>query len=227
MNPRVLLLFDIDGTLLLGASEAHRDAIYEGLRETFGVADPGAVRVPAAGRTDSEIARAILRQSGLDGTFDAAAERFRAACDAAYRRLCPATLTTHVAPGVLELLDGLEEAEVSLVTGNYEPIARRKLAAAGLGHHFSAGQGGFGSDAENRALLPAIARRRAAFDGGPHPRERTIVIGDTPRDIACARADGVRVFAIASGPYPAEALDQADAVFPDAWALRTRLEAEL
>jgi phosphoglycolate phosphatase len=227
MNPRVLLLFDIDGTLLLGASDAHRDAIYEALRETFGVADPGAVRVPAAGRTDSEIARSILRQSGLDEAFDAAAEGFRAACDAAYRRLCPATLTTHVAPGVLELLDGLEEAEVSLVTGNYEPIARRKLAAAGLGHHFSAGQGGFGSDAENRALLPAIARRRAAFAGGPHPRARTIVIGDTPRDIACARADGVRVFAVASGPYPAEALDEADAVFPDAWALRTRLEAEL
>ncbi len=227
MSARVLLLFDIDGTLLLGASEAHRDAIYEGLREIFGVVDPGAVRVPAAGRTDSEIARAILRQTGQDAGFDAAAERFRAACDAAYGRLCPATLAAHLAPGMVELLDELGEAQVSLVTGNYEPIARRKLARAGLGHHFSTGQGGFGSDAEDRALLPGIARRRAVFAGGPHPRERTIVIGDTPLDIACARADGVRVFALASGPYPAAALDGADAVFGDAWALGARLRVEI
>ena len=154
MNPRVLLLFDIDGTLLLGASEAHREAIYEGLREVFGVVDPGAIRVEAAGRTDSEIARAILRQTGQDAGFDAAAEGFRAACDAAYRQLCPASLAGHVAPGVVELLGEMGEAQVSLVTGNYEPIARRKLARAGLGHHFSAGQGGFGSDAEDRARLP-------------------------------------------------------------------------
>jgi len=226
-SARILLLFDIDGTLLLGASEAHREAIYEGLRTIFGIPDPGAVRVPAAGRTDSEIARAILEQTGRDGSFDAGAERFRAACGAAYERLCPPTLAAHVAPGMLELLDGLGSARVSLVTGNYEPIARRKLARAGLGHHFPAGQGGFGSDAEDRARLPEIARRRATFGGGPHPRERTIVIGDTPRDIACARADGVRVFAVASGPYPAAALAGADAVFADGWELSARLRSEI
>jgi len=227
MSASVLLLFDIDGTMLLGASEAHREAIYAGLREIFGVADPGAVRVPAAGRTDSEIARAILEQTGQDTDFDAGAEEFRAACDAAYQRLCPSSLAGHVAPGIRELLDGLGDARVSLVTGNYESIARRKLDRAGLGHHFSAGQGGFGSDAEDRALLPGIARRRAAFAGGPHPRERTIVIGDTPRDIACARADGVRVFAVATGPYPATALHGADAVFADAWGLVAGLQAEI
>ena len=53
------------------------------------------------------------------------------------------------------------------------------------------------------------------------------MIGDTPRDIACARADGVRVFAVASGPYPAAALDGADEVFPDAWALGARLRREI
>jgi phosphoglycolate phosphatase-like HAD superfamily hydrolase len=114
------------------------------------------------------------------------------------------------------------------VTGNYEPIARLKLARAGLGHHFDAGQGGFGSDAEERGLLPAIARRRAAAaDGTPHPREQTIVIGDTPRDIACARADGLRVVAVASGPYPVGALADADAVAPDGFALREVLAREL
>jgi phosphoglycolate phosphatase len=230
MSSSVLLLFDIDGTLLIQASAAHKDAIYEGLSEVFGVADPGAVPVEAAGRTDSAIARGILERSGGDAAFDAELDRFRAVCVAAYERRCPPSLAVHVAPGMPELLAslaGLDGARAALVTGNYAPIARLKLARAGLGHHFAEGQGGFGSDAEDRDLLPAIARRRAGCGGRPHPREQTIVIGDTPLDIACARADSVRVFAVATGPYPAAALSGADAVFPDAWALRERLELEL
>jgi phosphoglycolate phosphatase-like HAD superfamily hydrolase len=227
MSSRILLLFDIDGTLLIGASAAHRDAIHEGLREVFGIADPGAGRIDAAGQTDPAIARGILERTGGRGPFDAEAERFLATCVAAYEKRCPASLAMHVAPGIPELLGSMASAQVSLVTGNYEPIARLKLARAGIGHHFGEGQGGFGSDAEDRALLPAIARRRAGRGGAPHPRSRTIVIGDTPRDIACARADGVRVFAVATGPYPAAALAGADAVFEDAWALRGPLEAEL
>ena len=127
-----------------------------------------------------------------------------AACEA-YGRLCPDDLSRHVAPGVPELLEELAARDgtiLSLVTGNYEPIARMKLRAAGIGHWFAPGQGGFGSDHESRAELPAIARapRRRAV-GGDWPRARTVVIGDTPRDIACARADGVRVIAVATGPH--------------------------
>jgi phosphoglycolate phosphatase len=236
MTGRLLLLFDIDGTLLIKASDAHREAIYEGLRQTFGLTDPGAVAVEAAGRTDSAIARGILERSGVEASLDSDPERFRAACVVAYARLCPTTLAEHVAPGVTDLLDALTRPtggaadacpRVALVTGNYEPIARLKLARAGIGHHFASGQGGFGSDAEDRALLPEIARRRAGRGGVPHPREATIVIGDTPLDIACARADGVRVFAVATGPFSAAELDAADAVFTDAAALHARLEAEL
>jgi phosphoglycolate phosphatase len=112
---------------------------------------------------------------------------------------------------------------LALVTGNLEPIARMKLRAAGIGHHFAKGQGGFGSDAEDRAELPRIARRRAAAP--PWPRERTVVIGDTPRDIACARADGVRVAAVATGPFAVEALADADAVVDDARSLLPVLES--
>ena len=101
------------------------------------------------------------------------------------------------------------------MTGNYERVARLKLARAGIGGWFAEGQGGFGSDAEEREALPPIARERA----GGWPRERTIVIGDTPRDIACARADGLRVVAVATGPYPVEALADADAVVDSAPAL--------
>ena len=86
---------------------------------------------------------------------------------------------------MLEELDAREGVRLAVLTGNLEPIARLKLARAGLGRFFEHGQGGFGSDHEDRTELPAIARARA----GGYPRAQTVVIGDTPRDIACARAD--------------------------------------
>ncbi len=116
---------------------------------------------------------------------------------------------------------------LSLVTGNYEPVGRLKLKRAGLGHFFAAGQGGFGSDAEDRAQLPQIARQRAGSDGIPFAREQTIVIGDTPRDIYCARADGVRCLAVATGPYDVEQLQDADGVAADTAQLGELLAAAL
>jgi phosphoglycolate phosphatase len=214
----VLLLFDIDGTLLLRAHVEHRQALADAVREVWGVADPGPAAVPAAGRTDGEIARQICLLGDVDAArVDGGADAFRAACAAAYARRCPADLTDRLAPGVPEALGELAARPgtvLSLVTGNLEAVARIKLDRAGLAGWFATGQGAFGSDSEDRTQLPAIARRRAgALDGGaPYPRERTVVIGDTPRDIACARADGVRCVAIATGPYRAEELAGADAI---------------
>jgi len=171
------------------------------------------LKVEAAGRTDTAIARDLLRSAGVaDGAIDARADEVAQAAAVAYEELCPPDLSAYVAPGVVDALDALagepERYRLALVTGNLEPVARRKLASAGIGHHFAAGLGGFGSDSERRGELPAVARARA----GGWPRERTVVIGDTPRDIACARADRVRVIAVATGPYSAEALADADAV---------------
>jgi phosphoglycolate phosphatase len=178
------------------------------------------LRVEAAGRTDAAIARDLLRAAGVaDGEIDARAADVVAAAVTAYEELCPPDLSAYVAPGVADALAALaEEPEayrLALVTGNLEPVARRKLASARIGHYFPAGQGGFGSDAEERGQLPAVARARA----GGWARERTVVIGDTPRDIACARADGVRVIAVATGPFAAEALADADAVVDGARAV--------
>jgi phosphoglycolate phosphatase len=208
----VLLLFDIDGTLLLKATAAHAAAVHEALREVYGIADLRTVKFEAAGRTDYEIARAICLQTGVTAErFDDGREAFRIACVSAYARLCPDDLSEFVAPGVTDVLDALtarDGTRLALLTGNLEPIARLKIGRAGLGHYFEAGQGGFGSDHEDRTELPAIARRRA----GHYPRSKTIVIGDTPRDIACARADGVRCVAVATGPYSVSDLAKADVV---------------
>jgi len=227
----VLVLFDIDGTLLLRASAAHRDALYAALRQVHRIADPGAAHVQPAGRTDGEIARAIALQSGVSAArVDERADAVRDVCCHEYALRCPDDLSSHVAPGVLGLLEDLtarEGVRLALVTGNYEQVARLKLARAGLGDWFAPGQGGFGSDHEDRTALPGIARRRAGDGDTPWPRDRTVVIGDTPNDIACARADGVRCLAVATGPFPADALAEADAVAPDATSLRPLLDAAL
>jgi phosphoglycolate phosphatase len=225
----LLLLFDIDGTLVWRASAAHAQALHAAIGEVHGVDTRGArERVAPAGRTDGEIARLLLLQAGVSAArIDARAADVRAACCAHYARLCPQDLSDTLVPGIgdlLEWLSGRTDVRLALVTGNYEPVARLKLArAAGIGRHFAPGQGGFGSDSEDRAALPGIARRRAGTDGVPHPRQRTIVIGDTPRDIACARADGVRCLAVATGAAAASELGDADGVAGDAAALRALL----
>ena len=197
----------------------HSAALRRAAGQVHGVALDG-VDVEVAGRTDAAIARDLLLAAGVpDERIDERAADVEAATVAAYAELCPPDLSARVAPGVPEALAALaaEPAvyRLALVTGNLEGVARRKLASAGLGDWFAAGQGGFGSDAEDRGALPAIARARA----GGWPRERTVVIGDTPRDIACARVDRVRVIAVATGPFAAEALADADAVVDDARAV--------
>ena len=210
-----LLLWDIDGTLLLKASREHGQALHAAIRRVYRVEIPQA-QVEAAGRTDFAIARSILTLAGVSAErVDERLGDLRAATVEEYARRVPSDLSERVAPHVPEVLDTLAQrgdVRHSLVTGNLEPIARMKLRAAGIGHHFANGQGGFGSDSEDRAELPGIARRRA----GNHAQDDTIVIGDTPRDIACARADGVRVIAVTTGPFDADALRAADTVCRDA-----------
>ena len=212
----MLLLFDIDGTLLLRAADDHRDAIHAAISRVYHVHDPTEAKVSTAGRTDPWIARSILLQLGVstDRVDDGMAEFKRVAVEE-YRRRCRADLSSHLSPGVVELLEDLRDRPgvvLSLVTGNLERIARVKLERAGIGSFFGGAHGGFGSDDEDRAALPGIARARAGRNGEPYPREDTVVIGDTPLDIACARADGVRCVAVTTGPFDADALRDADAV---------------
>lgn len=206
----MLLLFDIDGTLLLHAAGEHADALVAAMEATYGVSDLHAGGLEVAGRTDPAIARRFLMLAEVDDKrIDDQMQPLFDAAIAQFVRLCPEDLSDHVSPGMPAVLEQLQtEHDLSLVTGNLEPIARLKLKRAGIGHYFDEGQGGFGSDHEDRALLPAIARKRA----GDHPREDTVVIGDTPRDIACAHADRVRCIAVATGPYEAADLTGADAV---------------
>ena len=228
----MLFLFDIDGTLVAGATDAHRDALHAALREVHGL-DATKVRWPIApaGRTDGEIARALLLRAGVSAErIDDRADLVQEVCCREYTQRATDDLTDTVLPGIeslLEWLGSLDGVTLGLVTGNYECVARRKLSCAGLGAVFPSGIGGFGSDHEDRSALPTIARRRAGERGRPYPREKTIVIGDTPRDIACAQADGLRCFAVTTGPFAPGDLEGADVVAENAAELRAAIEAAL
>jgi phosphoglycolate phosphatase-like HAD superfamily hydrolase len=94
----------------------------------------------------------------------------------------------------------------SLLTGNLERLAETKLKLVGLWRYFKV-RGAFGSDHEDRHRLPAIAAQRITdYFGHTLEADRFIVVGDTPRDISCARSFGARVVAVASGQHSVEQL---------------------
>jgi phosphoglycolate phosphatase len=225
VDEKLLLLFDVDGTLLSDATGPVRDAIALALQRHHGV-DSTRMKRPlsTSGRTDGEIVRAILLDAGVSAArIDELAGAVRETCCELCAELYPADLSDRVIAGVGELLTwlaGRDDVVVGLLTGNFECVAKLKLERAGIGWAFAPGPGAFGSDAEDRAALPAIARRRAASAGVPHPRSNTIVIGDTPHDVACARADGVRCVAVATGGHAPAELADADRVVHDAIELR-------
>jgi phosphoglycolate phosphatase len=220
----LLLLFDIDGTLIRGAPRAHQQAMLAAVTEVYGVTFDGEENPVRAvvpnGKTDRQIVREMLLPRGVDdAAIDAGFERFeRLSCE--HHSLSrDAVLTEEESERTAAVLRTLAEDghTLALLTGNLEPIARHKMDLAGLGDFFAPGLGGFGSDAEARPELVPIARRRAGRDGRDYPREDTVVIGDTPLDIAAAHADDVRAVGIAGFGYTSDDLlaAGADAVVDD------------
>jgi phosphoglycolate phosphatase len=216
----VLLLFDIDGTLVRGRPLTHQLALEEAATAVFGLrvaagASPVA-DVEPWGKTDRQILRDVLARAGLPPPEpDALARWEQAACEA-YSRLevdgdGPGAAAEHAATA--RALGRLRDSghRLALVTGNLEPIARRKLSLRGLEAFFPAGGGGFGSDAELRPELVPLARARAGAGAEPHPREDTVLIGDTPFDVAAATADGVRAVGITGHRFSRDALLEAGA----------------
>ena len=211
-----LLLFDIDGTLLLSGGAGVR-AMTRAFEQVFGVPDAFA-SIEVAGRTDTFLVSEAMRRVGLEDT-PAARQRFREAYVPALRDeiLKPPTGRCGLMPGIPALLGTLRQHErfhVALLTGNFEAAAYAKLGHFGIADFF--GWGAFGEESEDRNELGRVALQRATERAIPaQARERTIVIGDTPHDIACARAVGARVLAVATGSYSVDQLGDADVVMPD------------
>lgn len=204
-----VFLFDIDGTLV-DAGGAGRRAFVGAFTAVVG--RPDACNFSFAGMTDPAIARRGLRSIGHPGD-DAAVE----AVLAAYVDRLPPELAAaeryRVHPGAREIAEALgaeRRHAVGLGTGNLERGAYEKLRRGGLDGLFAFG--GFGSDAEDRPSLVRVgARRGAARLGVELEACRVVVVGDTTKDVAAARAIGAECLAVRTGGTPGEVLAAAGA----------------
>ena len=191
----LLVLFDVDGTLLLTDDPLMGRAVVETLGEVYGVELPADAigRVDHPGRSNKRIGRLVLRAAGLDdAAIDPSLDRWCELSAQRYLELLAAVEAPgwQLRPGSFEALEALEGdgMRLALLTGNPEPVARARMERLGLARFFPPGQGGFGCDAEERAALIETARRRARG----WPAGRTVAVGDTPRDGEAAREAGVR-----------------------------------
>ncbi|RIK24131.1 MAG: hydrolase [Anaerolineae bacterium] len=213
-----LILFDIDGTLV-SSSRTGRKALGQALREVFGT-DGELDTYEFAGKTDRRIVHDLLTAEGLSvSEIEARLPELDERMAAAGRELFTPD-TVRPCPGVDLLLEALRrrpDVVLALLTGNIRHTAPLKLAAAGIDPtQFRAGA--FGSDSLDRNELFDIAIERVRLSTGLHfPTDNVIIVGDTPADIRCARSGGGRVVAVATGPYPAEALNrhEPDFLFSD------------
>lgn len=214
-----LVLFDIDGTLLL-SDGAGRRAIMRALLEVYGATGPKDYHFD--GKTDPQIVRELMTLAGLvDDHIDAhMTVLFERYVECLHEELRSPVHRPYALPGVPALLDALEkEADVTLglLTGNLRRGAVAKLAAVGL----DAGRfrvGAYGSDHERRPELPAVALARAKAELGVEFHGfHVVVIGDTPADLTCGNGVGARAIGVATGRFSVADLSEHDpvAVFED------------
>jgi len=199
MARQKLLLFDIDGTLLL-TGRAGEHALRVAFKERFGV-DDDLSSISFAGSTDGAIARQMFAPYDIPPTPENIADLF----DGYVHHLAlelPRREGT-VLPGIvalLEALHGREDCVLGLLTGNIAKGAELKLSHYGVWDFFEFGA--FADDHVDRNKLGPVAHSRAVEKhGSSFEAEDVFVLGDTPRDIDCARAAGFVAVAIATGSY--------------------------
>jgi phosphoglycolate phosphatase len=199
-SPRVLVLWDIDHTLM----ETH--GLGFGLYQRAFKAATGkdmAQLADVSGRTELDIMAETLHINGIEPAADAIATLANALIES--YEAAKTEIATHgrALPGAKETLALLSEDTTlyqSVLTGNLMEVARIKLEAFELAQYLDLEAGAYGIDGHNRSELVYRARRRAqAIVGVTFPGSRTVLIGDTPNDVIAGRATGAPVIGIASG----------------------------
>lgn len=209
----LLVLWDIDGTLVQ-AGELGAVVFEDALEAIYGARPSGRVRM--SGKTDPQIVDEYLEMMDWDlaGAGQVLVElAARLAASESQLRAEGAAL-----PGARELLSRLARTDgvvSSILTGNIAPNARVKLGAFELDNLVDFAVGAYGSDNRDRtALVPVALARLAARDGVVLDPAQVWVVGDTPRDLACAQAAGARCLLVATGRFDFSELEGlgADAV---------------
>jgi phosphoglycolate phosphatase len=213
-----LVLFDIDGTLVLTGGAGLR-AMNRACEELVGHTR-ALEGIPVAGRTDRIILADVMERLGRPLDEDllvALRDRYVARLEEEIQHAGHGVKA--VLPGVQGLLDRLvsrDDVMLGLVTGNFEAGARIKLGHFDLWKYFPCGA--FADDAADRNHLVPFAVDRARGCGLLEgPAHHVMVVGDTPHDVACAKVIGAVAVGVATGPFSAEdlAASGADVVFED------------
>jgi phosphoglycolate phosphatase-like HAD superfamily hydrolase len=204
------LLFDIDGTLIDSGGAGVR-SLNIAFEEKFGLKD--AFRnVSMAGKTDLQIIREGVTSNGVRYSEDIVSE-FLTAYIRHLRIEMNNSRGGHVKPGIKESLEALRLEDrhmLGLLTGNIEEGARIKLKHFGLSEYFEVGA--YGNDSEDRnGLLPIALDKLYRTKSLSVDFKNCVVIGDTPRDVDCAKKYGAFSVAVATGPYTCDQLMKAGA----------------
>ena len=211
----MLVLFDVDKTLFMTSDPLMGRATTDAIEAVWGrrLAHDAIKYVDHPGQTATRITRLLLRADGLsDEEIDPRMDEWCRRASARYLELLSRTDTSEwrAAEGAAEAIEQIEHR--ALLTGNPEPVARARMERIGLGELFPPGQGAFGCEAEDRADLIDIARRKA----GDWPRERTVAVGDTAADVAGARSAGIHVIGFGLAVEGADAVIERLAELPAA-----------
>jgi phosphoglycolate phosphatase-like HAD superfamily hydrolase len=214
-----LVLFDVDGTLLLSHDPVYVTANRAAMLDVYGVAPDGP---DCPGDTAPSHTRRALRLAGWsDEDIDAGLTAWCDAFSARYVRLLAEsdTKSWRVSAGAREVLAAIEPR--ALLTGNPEAVARARIERLGLDDLFPPGHGAFGCEHEDRVEMFRLALERE----GNWPPERTVEVGDTPLDVSSAHAVSARCIAITTGRFSAEDLREADRIIGDLRELPAALES--
>lgn len=216
-KPRLLILWDVDHTLI--ETRGVGLAIY---RRAFPAATgrPLEELATVTGRTELDIMRETLRINGVEPR-EAAVAKLAAALVQGYEEARDELARTGRAlPGVAETLEALADISgifQTVLTGNLREIARIKLEVFGLDRYLDFEAGAYGDDNEERAELVAIAQQRTRLRTGTlFGNDRTVLIGDTPADVAAGLTAGVGIIGVATGKTSLYELRDAGAT----WAVR-------
>jgi len=205
-------LFDIDGTLLEGINKPHLDAFDYALHTVYKQPTASVSELNFHGMIDTQILIEILKIHGISEKE-------------AKRKMDEATQTmvsyfeNHKESGEFILLSGVKpilkelqarQVPIGLLTGNVEQIGWKKIKLAGIRDYFTFGA--FGNLAFKRVDLIKVAQERLQHITGTEiPLKHFAIIGDTPLDIACAKAGGIEVIAVASGNFSVDELEKVGA----------------
>jgi phosphoglycolate phosphatase-like HAD superfamily hydrolase len=210
-----LILFDIDGTLISAGGAGTRSLNYA-FKEILNI-DEAFKDFEMAGKTDIQIIKEGLALHGVSPTSSLIKKIIKSYLKNLEREI--QNNSKALKPGVKEITSFIHSKlkyPMGLLTGNIEKGARIKLEAFSLNPYFPTGA--FGSDHEDRrALLPIAIRRFSKIFKTKISFNQCIIIGDTPRDVECAKPYGAKVIAVATGPYKEEELmkTEADLVIKD------------